>query len=60
MKFLTGISQGFNKYKRATLQNNYFEEHLPMTASALKYDHESLKLFWYEEVVGRWIEIKIC
>ena len=34
-----------------------------MTASALKYDHdisaESLKLFWYEEVVGRWIEIKI-
>ena len=35
-----------------------------MTASALKYDHdistESLKLFWYEEVVRKWIEMKIC
>ena len=44
-----------------------FEERLPMTASALKYNHdiiiiksvESLKLFWYEEVAGRWIETKI-
>ena len=39
-----------------------------MTASALKYNHdiiiikivESLKLFWYEEVTGRWVEIKVC
>ena len=46
-----------------------FEERLPITASAVKYDHnliiiiksaESLKLFWYEVVAGRWIEIKIC
>ena len=45
-----------------------FEERLPITASAVKYDHnliiiiksaESLKLFWYEVVAGRWIEIKI-
>ena len=35
-----------------------------MTASYLKYDHisiiksaESLKVYWYEEVAGRWIEI---
>ena len=43
-------------------------ERLPMTASALKHDHDiiviksdkSLKLFWYKEVAGRWIEIKIC
>ena len=39
-----------------------------MTTSALKYDHdiiiikraESVKPFWYEEVAGRWIEIKVC
>ena len=46
-----------------------FEERLPITASAVKYDHnviiiiksaESLKLFWYEVVAERWIEIKIC
>ena len=45
-----------------------FDEHLPVTASALKYNHdiiiikivESLKLFWYEEVTGRWVEIKVC
>ena len=68
MKSLRGISQGFDKCTKATLQNSYFEERLPMTASALKYDHdiiiiksaESLKQFWYEEVAGRWIIIKIC
>ena len=38
-----------------------------MTVSALKYDRniitiksaESLRVFWYEEVAGRWIKIKI-
>ena len=45
-----------------------FAERLPMTASAFKHDHHiiiikyagSLKIFWYEEVAGRLIEIKIC
>ena len=39
-----------------------------MTASALKYDHDIIiiksagrfKLFWHEEIGGRWIEINIC
>ena len=39
-----------------------------MTTSALKFDHdiiiikkaESVKLLWYEEGAGRWIEIKVC
>ena len=39
-----------------------------MTTSALKSDHniiirkraESVKPFWYEEVAGRWIKIKVC
>ena len=38
-----------------------------MTASSLRHDHditmrksaESLKLFWYEKVAGRWIEKKL-
>ena len=38
-----------------------------MTVSALKYDHniiaiksaESLRVFWNEEVAGRWIKMKI-
>ena len=67
MKSLTGISQDFDKCTKATLQNNYFYRRPPMTASGLKHDHDmiiksgkSLKLFWYKEVAGRWIEIKIC
>ena len=75
MKYLPGISQGFDKctndYFFVQLFNcrtTIFEEHLPVTASALKYDHdiiiikivESLKLFWYEEVTERWVEINIC
>ena len=53
MKSLIGISQGFDKCTKSTLRNNFFVEHLPMTASAFKHDHdiiiikgaESLKLF---------------
>ena len=53
MKSLTSISQGFGKYTKATLRTTVFPERLPMTASALKHDHdiitiksaESLKLF---------------
>ena len=68
MKFLTGISQGFDKCTKATLQNNYFWGTPLDGCFCLKYDHdiiiiksaESLKLFLYEEVAGRWIEIKIC
>ena len=49
-------------------RSTILEEHLLMTASALKYDHdiiiiksaESLKLFSYEEIVGRSIEKKIA
>ena len=49
MKSLTGISQSFAKCIKATI----FAERLPMTASALKHDHdiiiiksaESLKIF---------------
>ena len=67
MNYLTCISQGFDKCSKATLQNNYFWGTSPMTVSALKNGHgiiiiksaESLKLFSYEEVAGRWIEIKI-
>ena len=64
MKPLIGISQSFNKYTKATLPSKYFSR-APITASALKQDNdiitikstESLKLFWYEEVARRWIEI---
>ena len=67
MRSLTGTSQGFDKSAKVTLQNNYFEERLPMSASALKYDGNiiiikstrSLKLRWYEEAAGRWIKLEI-
>ena len=56
------------------VHKSYIEEQLFlknffwMTTSALKYDHniiirkraESIKPFWYEEVAGRWIKIKVC
>ena len=44
MKSLTGISQGFDKGTKSALQNNYFQEHLLMTASALKHDHNIIKI----------------
>ena len=55
---------GTKKHCRASI----FDERLPVTIYALNYDHDiitirstgRLKLFWYEEVAGRWIEIKIC
>ena len=45
MKSLTGISQGFDNCRKATLQNNYFWEMSPMTASALKHDRDISSLF---------------
>ena len=65
----TGISQGFDKCtKKLHCRTNIFEKRLAMAASVLKCDHdiiiiksaESLKLFWYNEVAGRWIVTKIC
>ena len=49
-------------------KKNILDEHRQMNIPALKYDHdiiiikyvESLKLFWYKEAAGRWIDIKIC
>ena len=60
MKYLTGISHGFDKCTKATLQNNYFCRIPPDDCSALKKEHdiiitksaESLKLFLYVEVAG--------
>ena len=57
MKYLTSISQGFDKCTKTTLQNNHFWGTHPETVSVFKYDHgivilksaESLKLFWYEQ-----------
>ena len=75
MKCLTGISQAqaFIKaltsvQKKLHCRTNIFEKRLAMAASVLKCDHdiiiiksaESLKLFWYNEVAGRWIVTKIC
>ena len=62
------ISQEFLKALARTKKQNNYVERPPMTASSLKHDRniilrktaESLKLFWYEEVAGRWIEIKSC
>ena len=62
--FLKALTSAQKLHCRTTI----FEERLPVTASALKYDHDpimvkcakSWKLFWYEEVAGRWIEAKIC
>ena len=67
MKSLTGI-KALTSAQKLHYRTTLFEELLPMAASALKHDHdiiiikiaESLKVFWYEEVVGRWIEITIC
>ena len=62
--FLQAFLKALTSAQKLHCRTIIFEEHLPMTASALKYDHdisiESLKLFWYEEVVGKWIEMKIC
>ena len=68
MKSLTGIFKGFDKCTKASLQNNYFWGTPPDDCFCLerssRYNYnksaESLKLFWYEEVAGRWIETKIC
>ena len=67
MKSLSGISQGFDKSQKLHCRTAISAESLPMNASALKDDHDiiiksgkSLKLLWYKEVAGRWIEIKIC
>ena len=38
MKSFTGMSQGFDKCTKATLQINYFSRTNTMTASALKHD----------------------
>ena len=62
--FLIALTSTQKLHCRTTI----FAEALTMTASALKHDHDviiiksakSLKLFWYQEVAGRWIEIKIC
>ena len=40
MKSHTGISQGFYKCTKATLQNKYFAGTPPDDCSALKYDHD--------------------
>ena len=50
------------------MQNNYFRGTPPNDCFCLKiwsrYNYnksvESLKVFWYEEVVGTWMKIKIC
>ena len=69
MKYITGISQGFDNYTKSSLQNNYFWGMPPSDCFCLEtwsWYHDtvkiaqSLKLFWYEEVAGRWIEIRIC
>ena len=70
MKSFTCISQSLDD-ALTSAQNLHcgttiFAERLLMTASAFKHDPniiiikaaESLKLFWCEEVAGRWIEIK--
>ena len=58
--FLKVLTSAQNLHCRTTI----FAEHLPMTASTFKHDHdlitiksaESLKLFWYGKVAaGRWI-----
>ena len=62
--FLKALASAQNLHCRTTI----FAEHLPMTASAFTHDHdiiiikgtESLKIFSYEEVAGRWIGTKIC
>ena len=64
MKSLTGICKALASAQKLQCRTTIFEDHLLMTASALKYDHniittkssKSLKLFWYEEVAGRWIK----
>ena len=68
MKSLTCISQGFGKCTKSTLQNSYFWGTPPDDYFCVEIDlhiiiiksADSLKLFWYEEVAGKWIEIKIC
>ena len=61
--FLKTLTSAQKLHCRTTIST----EGLPMTGSGLKHDHDmiiksgkSLKLFWYKEVAGRWIEIKIC
>ena len=58
--FLKALTNAQKLHWRTTI----FAEHLPMAASALKHGNdiiiknaESLKLFWYEEVAGRWVDI---
>ena len=60
LAFPKALTSAQNLHCRTTI----FAEHLPMSDSALKHDHDksakSLKLFWYKEVARRWIEIKTC
>ena len=68
MKFITAISQGFDKCTKLHCRPTIFEELVPMTATDLKYDHdifiiksaEILKLFCYEEVAGGSILTELC
>ena len=67
IKSLTGIFQGFGKCTKATLQNDYFWGTLPDDCFCIETyldiimikSAENLKLFSYEEVAGRWIEINL-
>ena len=70
--FTRNLSQAFfnalTSAQKLHCRTIIFEKLLRMTASVLIYDHdiilikraESVELFWYEEVAGRWIEIKVC
>ena len=57
MKSLTGISQCFGKCTKGTYKSCIFAEHVPMTAFALKHDHDiiilkyakALKLFYMKK-----------
>ena len=68
MKSLTGFIKVLIRAQKLHCRTTVSEECLLMTASTLKYDHnsiiikraESLKLFWYQEVAERWLDIKIC
>ena len=59
MKSLTGISQGFDKCTKATLQNNYLQNASRwqlllwnmITISLWWKTPESLELYWYQEVI---------
>ena len=61
MKSLLAFIKAWTSAQKLHCRTTFFEERLPMTASAMKHDHniimikntESLKLFSHEEVAGR-------